>query len=39
MQIIVTDHIELLEDWFRDSTVQRWRDNKKLVPVSWLIRE
>lgn len=36
MQIIVMDHVELLEDWFRDSTVQRWRDNIKLVPVSWL---
>jgi hypothetical protein len=36
MQIIVTDHVELLEDWFRDSTVQRWRDNIKLVPMSWL---
>lgn len=38
MQIIVMDHVELLEDWFRDSTVQRWRDNIKLVPVSWLNR-
>lgn len=36
MQIIVCDHVELLEDWFRDRTVQRWRDNIKLVPVSWL---
>ncbi|ATC32185.1 DUF3732 domain-containing protein [Caulobacter vibrioides] len=36
MQIIVMDHVELLQDWFRDSTVQRWRDNIKLVPVSWL---
>jgi hypothetical protein len=30
------DHVELLEDWFRESTVERWRDNIKLVPVSWL---
>lgn len=36
MQIIVADHVELLEDWFRESTVQRWRDNIKLVPVAWL---
>jgi hypothetical protein len=36
IQIIVMDHVELLEDWFRESMVQRWRDGIKLVPVSWL---
>ena len=36
MQIIVTDHVELLEDWFRESTVERWRDGKALVPQAWL---
>ena len=36
MQIIVSDHVELLEDWFRKLIVQRWRDGIKLVPVSWL---
>ena len=35
MQIIVTDHVELLQGWFRDSIVQRWRDGIKLVPVTW----
>jgi Protein of unknown function (DUF3732) len=36
MQIIVMDHVELLQDWFRNSIAQRWRDNIKLVPSSWL---
>jgi FtsZ-binding cell division protein ZapB/type II secretory pathway component PulM len=36
MQIIVMDHVELLQDWFRDSIVQRWRDGIKLVPMTWL---
>jgi phage shock protein A len=36
MQIIVTDHVELLQDWFRASIVQRWRDGIKLVPATWL---
>jgi hypothetical protein len=35
MQIIVTDHVELLEQWFRDLIVQRWRDGIKFVPPSW----
>lgn len=36
MQVIVTDHVDLLLDWFRDVTVERWRDGIKLVPISWL---
>ncbi len=36
MQIIVTDHVELLQDWFRNSLVERWRDGIKLVPMTWL---
>jgi prefoldin subunit 5 len=36
MQIIVADHVELLDQWFRDSIVQRWRDGIKLVPQTWL---
>ena len=36
MQIIVADHVELLEDWFRASITERWRDGIALVPQSWL---
>lgn len=36
MQLIVSDHVELLDDWFRDAIIQRWRDGIALVPVSWL---
>jgi hypothetical protein len=36
MQIIVADHVELLNDWFRESIVERWRDGIKLVPPDWL---
>lgn len=36
MQIIVADHVDLLQDWFRASTVERWRDGIKLVPMTWL---
>lgn len=35
-QIIVTDHVELLEPWFHDCIVQRWRDGIKFVPQTWL---
>jgi len=36
MQIIVADHVELLDDWFRGAIAERWRDGIALVPVSWL---
>ena len=36
MQIIVSDHVELLDDWFRDAIAERWRDGIALIPVSWL---
>ena len=36
MQIIVADHVELLDEWFRDSIAERWRDGTALVPQSWL---
>jgi Protein of unknown function (DUF3732) len=36
MQIIVADHVELLDDWFRGSIAERWRDGIALVPASWL---
>lgn len=36
MQVIVTDHVELLQPWFRDSIRERWRDGIKFVPIDWL---
>ena len=36
MQIIVADHVELLEDWFQNSVAERWRDGLALIPQSWL---
>ena len=36
MQIIVADHVELLEHWFQNSITERWRDGVALVPQSWL---
>jgi hypothetical protein len=35
-QIIVSDHVELLDPWFHSSSVQRWRDGIAFVPQTWL---
>ena len=35
MQIIVADHVELLDDWFQRSIAERWRRGAALIPQSW----
>ncbi|MDQ3766912.1 MAG: DUF3732 domain-containing protein, partial [Actinomycetota bacterium] len=35
MQVIVTDHADLPERWFRDAVVERWRGGDALVPNDW----
>ena len=36
LQIIVCDHANLPEEWFRDSVAHNWRDGEALIPQSWL---
>jgi len=36
MQIIITDHANIKEDWFQKSILERWRDGKGLVPEEWI---
>jgi hypothetical protein len=36
LQIIVCDHANLPETWFRDSVVHNWRDGTALIPAAWL---
>lgn len=35
LQVILIEHADLNESWFRDSIVERWRSGKKLVPDDW----
>lgn len=35
MQVIITDHADLSETWFRDAVIERWRGGKALVPGDW----
>lgn len=35
LQVIVMDHADLKDDWFRDAVIERWRKGVKLVPESW----
>lgn len=35
LQVIVTDHAEVDEQWFADAVVEHWRDGEALVPADW----
>jgi len=38
LQIIVTEHANIDEEWFQNSIAHRWRDGTKLVPEDWIDR-
>jgi hypothetical protein len=35
MQVIITEHADINEAWFKDAVAERWRHGKKLVPDDW----
>jgi hypothetical protein len=36
LQVLVLDHADFDEEWFRDAVVERWRDGRALIPSEWL---
>jgi hypothetical protein len=35
MQVILTEHADIGEEWFQSAIAERWRQGKKLVPEDW----
>ena len=35
LQVIVTEHADIDEDWYQSAVVERWRGGLKLVPEDW----
>jgi len=35
IQIIITDHADLREQWFQECVIEKWREGNKLVPDHW----
>lgn len=35
LQIIITDHANINEEWFQSCMVERWRGGDKLIPPDW----
>lgn len=36
LQVIVTEHADLAEDWYQSAVVERWRNGSALVPAQWI---
>jgi hypothetical protein len=34
-QVVITEHAELAEEWYRSAVVERWREGRALVPQDW----
>jgi hypothetical protein len=35
LQVIMTEHADISEDWYQNSVVERWRGGLALVPTDW----
>ena len=35
LQVVITEHADISEDWYRGAIVERWRGGLKLVPDNW----
>ncbi|MET9221732.1 hypothetical protein EES43_29825 [Streptomyces sp. ADI96-02] len=36
LQVIVCDHVNLRDDWFREAVVENWRGGTALIPTDWI---
>lgn len=35
LQVVITEHADIKEDWYQSAIVERWRGGAKLVPEEW----
>ncbi len=35
LQIIVTEHADINEEWYQQAVVERWRNGAALIPADW----
>lgn len=39
MQVVITEHADICDHWYRKAVVARWRGGKRLIPDDWLSAE
>lgn len=37
LQVIITEHADVAEDWYQAAVVERWRNGAALIPSEWLV--
>lgn len=37
LQVIITEHADVTEDWYQAAVVERWRNGIALIPAEWLV--
>lgn len=35
LQVVITEHADIREDWFQDAVAERWRAGARLIPGDW----
>jgi hypothetical protein len=35
LQVVITEHADINEEWYQAAVVERWRGGLKLIPVDW----
>lgn len=35
LQVVITEHADIKEDWYQSAIVERWRGGAKLIPDEW----
>lgn len=36
LQVIITEHADVAEDWYQAAVVERWRNGAALIPAEWI---
>ncbi|WP_250566051.1 DUF3732 domain-containing protein [Adonisia turfae] len=36
LQVIITEHADITEDWYQTSVIERWRNGNALIPTDWI---
>jgi hypothetical protein len=35
LQVIITEHADINEEWYSSAVIERWRGGLKLIPEDW----
>lgn len=39
LQVVITEHADVTEDWYQTAVVERWRKGAALIPTAWIKKQ